>query len=132
MLMVVLAGQPVFWTTIEHGGYLLGLKGRGRMSKHGVKAGTPDIYILSQGKTVFLELKTPKGALSREQRMTHNWIMQAGGFVRVCRSVEDVARVLDEHRIPHLDFEMSGVKYGKEDTTPADGVTAQSPQSTPP
>lgn len=67
----------------------------------GMKAGCPDILIVSNGKAVFLELKTEKGSVSNVQKETCHAIINAGGVVHVCRSLEEVVNRLNVEGIKH-------------------------------
>lgn len=89
----------VVWTTFPAGG---GGKARGGMLKAlGLKAGWPDIQIIREGRYYGIELKTVEGALSRAQRDVHDQIILAGGFVSVCRSVNDLERQIVGWNIPN-------------------------------
>lgn len=86
------------WTTIGHGG---GGKVRGAILKSmGVKPGWPDIMIFLGPQTIFLELKSPKGATSAHQKMLHMHLRARGAFVAICRSVEEVEDVLCDRGLP--------------------------------
>ncbi len=66
----------------------------------GYVSGTPDYLIVHNGKALFIELKTPRGRLSDAQIDTMHAVENADSVVKVCRSVEDVAAVLAQFRIP--------------------------------
>jgi len=57
-------------------------------------AGIPDIYLLYRGRSVWIELKTEKGKISKLQEWTINMIHQAGGEVYICRSLKEVKDLL--------------------------------------
>jgi hypothetical protein len=67
-----------------------------KLKAEGVKAGVPDICIISDGMAFFLEVKRPKtvlgdkGRLSAAQKDMIEKIEYAGGEVRVVYSVADV------------------------------------------
>lgn len=90
-LKLVLLPQT-FWTSIDHagGGFTVGRYRKAR----GVKKGLPDIYILNNGWSYHIELKTEGGKLEPEQLACHQWIVMAGGKIAICRSVNDVANTL--------------------------------------
>ena len=60
------------------------------------QAGFPDLLIISQGKSLYLELKSPKGTgkLSALQEIMHEEIRAAGGWVEVAQDMETVDRLL--------------------------------------
>jgi len=71
------------------------LKGRGAwaVKLHGgpfQQAGLPDILCILDGVTMFFEVKTDKGKLTKIQTHCHNRIRESGGRVAVVRSVADV------------------------------------------
>ena len=69
---------------------------RGRAKAAGVRPGWPDLaFLLPNGITVYIELKAPRGHLLPEQR-TFRDAAEPNGIWAVCRSVDDVARALDE------------------------------------
>ena len=71
-----------------------------RLVPQGVRAGVPDLCIVHAGRALFVELKTPTGALSASQRQMHARLHVAGAAVHVCRSVPQVEAVLRELGVP--------------------------------
>lgn len=72
-----------------------------RLKQMGVLPGVPDIQILSpSGKAHFLEIKTPKGRLSRPQRAFRDWC--EGGQVpfAVVRSIDEARTALRAWGVP--------------------------------
>ena len=67
-----------------------------RLVGEGMRAGMPDLCVLSEGTPIFLELKTDVGRLSAVQRQMMQKLEDCGAEVFVCRSLEDAARVLSE------------------------------------
>jgi len=55
------------WMHIPNGGSRI-LREAVKLKRMGVKPGAPDILILAQGKTIFIELKTMKGVWGKEQQ----------------------------------------------------------------
>jgi hypothetical protein len=87
-----------WWTSIDHAA-----KGkfRGQMRRaRGVKKGIPDILILFAGRCHWIELKSPDGKLSPEQKDCHEAIVSAGGAVTVARSVDHVSDALARWQVP--------------------------------
>jgi hypothetical protein len=71
-----------------------GLRGKAeaaRLRWTGVLAGIPDLAVLAPvGKVFFLEVKTPDGRLSAEQREMFDQFVALGIDAATVRSVEDV------------------------------------------
>ena len=53
--------------------------------------GLPDICGVYQGKSIWLEVKTPGGRVSKIQEYRHQAIRDAGGYVCVPRSVKEAS-----------------------------------------
>ena len=51
--------------------------------------GVPDLICIKDGKTLFLEVKTPTGRLSKLQAHTHSLMRDHGANVYVVKTVED-------------------------------------------
>jgi hypothetical protein len=92
--------KSVVWSTFPAGGYALTKAAAGRLYRLGLKRGIPDILIWHNGKTYGIELKTPKGHLSPEQREMHIRLRAAGMKIATCRTVDEVIAFLHEHKIP--------------------------------
>jgi len=61
----------------------------------GTRAGWPDLEIVWHGHPpIFIELKTPKGALSMVQRQEIQKLIHCGAVVMVCRSLAEVEQGL--------------------------------------
>jgi len=67
-----------------------GWKAQRDVKSHGVHAGWPDLEILHNGKTYFIELKSLKGRLTARQKLCHEQLIHAGFYVKICRSLDDV------------------------------------------
>jgi hypothetical protein len=92
---------PAFWTAIAHGG---GGLMRGKINKGmGMKAGIPDILILSPFRQCWIELKSKKGRLSPAQIEIYQALLAAGCCVGVCRSLDEVRAALLTWQIPTRD-----------------------------
>ena len=61
----------------------------------GMKAGVPDILILHEGKTIWIEVKKEGGYLSKVQKSLHMDIDAAKGSVYTARSIDDVIEILE-------------------------------------
>jgi hypothetical protein len=64
----------------------------GRLKAEGVLAGVPDLCI--PALSLFIEMKTDVGEVSPTQKEVHERLRKDGQTVEVCRSVEDVMRVV--------------------------------------
>lgn len=82
-----------WWTTIPTAGS--SLQQGAKIKARGYKAGTPDLVILWQGRTYWLELKAPKGTVDPLQRQCHEALMRAGSKVGIARDLNDVQYWLD-------------------------------------
>ncbi len=58
--------------------------------------GIADLYALKDGVHLWIEVKTPKGRLSKYQEQFRDDVLAHGGTYIVARSVDDVERVLRE------------------------------------
>tara|TARA_B110000858_G_scaffold197524_1_gene259482 strand:+ start:1926 stop:2276 length:351 start_codon:yes stop_codon:yes gene_type:complete len=64
-----------------------------RLKKEGVVAGVPDLNILlDNGKSFFLEIKTEKGKLNKNQKSTISEIEKRGYEVLVCYGIDDIIK----------------------------------------
>jgi len=77
-----------------------GVREGARRKARGCRPGWPDIGVVYRGVTYYVEIKTPKGRLSPEQKMRHTELRAAGARVGVCRSAEEVLAFLRESGIP--------------------------------
>lgn len=73
---------------------------RGHWQKFGLCVGSSDLVgILGPlGRFFGLEIKTPKGRLSEDQRLFAALVRRLGGFCSVARSVEEGRAALDRAR----------------------------------
>lgn len=70
-----------------------------RRKCRGCVRGIPDLHFLHAGRLLCVELKTKTGRLRPEQKAFHERIIQSGGAVSVCRSLEDVVAFLTENGV---------------------------------
>lgn len=61
----------------------------------GLINGAPDFVIAGEGKAVFIELKTPTGRQSDNQKVFEKWCAAKSVPYNICRSWGDVRSVLD-------------------------------------
>lgn len=57
-------------------------------------SGLPDLFIISGGRHVFIELKRPGCKLEKIQSFVNKKIVQAGGEGFVCQSVDEVKNIM--------------------------------------
>lgn len=63
-----------------------------KLKAEGVLSGVPDIFV--PAARMYIEVKAPKGKLSIEQAFFLEQAHRFGFFISVCRSTEDILRVL--------------------------------------
>lgn len=70
----------------------------GRYFDTGVPTGYPDLsgFRLSDGKMIFIEVKTPKGKLRKEQEHFQQQMKKYPVIHAVCRSVDEAIRAVTE------------------------------------
>jgi len=76
---------------IPNGGYR-GAREANKFRAMGVVAGVPDLFLSIPSEPyhgLYIEMKTPTGTLSHEQKEMHAKLTKAGYLVIVCRSLED-------------------------------------------
>jgi hypothetical protein len=66
----------------------------------GLRAGTPDLLFVWQGKAIFVELKTSDTRLSVAQQNAHTEILLSRGTVFTVRSLDELIDVLEKSGIP--------------------------------
>lgn len=67
------------------------------LSGMGVCPGWSDLVVLSEGRVLFLEVKTPAGRLSPAQRAFRDVVLEQGHGFAVVRSIDDVRAALADH-----------------------------------
>lgn len=65
-----------------------------RKLPRGCKKGIPDILIISKGRTIAMEVKTPAGKQSKEQKLVEESFKEQGQEYHVVRSLEEAIKVL--------------------------------------
>ena len=91
---------PAMYTTFPAGWGMLKPAAASILKRCGLKSGIPDILVFHNGATFGIELKTPEGKPSTEQREMFGKLRNAGVNTYVCRSIDDVARTLKGHQVP--------------------------------
>lgn len=87
------------WHSIPNGGQRH-TRAAQKLVATGLRAGVPDLLVIYRGRPTYIELKTPVGRLSADQRQMHQRLAAAGADVFVLRSVEGVESSLREIGIP--------------------------------
>ncbi|KXV70987.1 hypothetical protein AD952_11115 [Acetobacter cerevisiae] len=96
-LQFLLPDDAVAWSTENR---QMGPREGMRRKMRGCVPGVPDMEIHYQGRTFLIEIKTPKGSVTKVQRDMHKRLKAAGIPVSVCRSLEDVLYFLETHDVP--------------------------------
>lgn len=96
-LQFLLPDDAVAWSTENR---QMGPREGMRRKMRGCVPGVPDMEIHYRGRTFLIEIKTPKGTVTKVQRDMHKRLKDAGMPVSVCRSLEDVLYFLETHDVP--------------------------------
>lgn len=67
-----------------------------RRLPRGAKRGIPDILVITKGKTIGLEVKTPTGRQSKEQKDVECHFKRHGQEYYVVRSLEEVENIMNK------------------------------------
>lgn len=72
----------------------------GRYFSSGVPVGFSDLFgvRLSDGRAVFIEVKTPKGRPTKQQINFISRMRAAGAIAGICRSAEEAVRLINERK----------------------------------
>lgn len=74
----------------------------GSKVRYGLCIGSSDLIgITRDGKFVAIEVKTPKGKLTKEQKNFLKAVKDMGGYSGVARSVEDALRIVSHDKADH-------------------------------
>jgi len=85
----------VFVFAVPNGGLRHAIAGA-RLKREGVKAGVPDLALVIEGRAHFLELKTERGRLTREQVQRRHEIEAAGGTWACAKGLDAALSQLSE------------------------------------
>lgn len=93
--------DEVAWTHVAHGGYQLTKAASARLYRLGLTKGWPDILLCYGGrKMLWMEVKAPRGALSRAQKDRHAQLQALGHVVVVVRSADDALHAMWNYQVP--------------------------------
>src|SRR5262249_29541325 len=81
------------WYHIPNGGYRRPVEAA-ILKSLGVVAGMPDLAVIQNGRSFFLELKSARGRLSENQKACHERLRDAGCVVGVAGSVDQALDLL--------------------------------------
>lgn len=94
--------KEIEWTllfAIPNGGYRK-IKTGIQLKRTGLKPGIPDIF-LPVGRGIyhglFIEMKSERGTVRREQREWHDALREQGYMVKVCRGCDQAVKVIQEY-----------------------------------
>lgn len=72
---------------------------RGARVRYGLAVGSADLVGILNGRFVALEIKTPTGRASAEQKLWLALVRQRGGFAAVVRSIDEARRAIARARL---------------------------------
>lgn len=88
--------KDLYWAAIPNGGHRH-IRQAMRLKAEGVRRGSPDMFfLLPDGKTGWLELKTKRGSLSPDQREFRDKALALGHLWEVVNNIDDAIRLLSE------------------------------------
>lgn len=93
------------WSSVENSNHTGGISGMIKQRKDkckGVKSGVPDLFILYNGTSLWIELKAKKGTISDSQDLFHQNIKIAKNNIEVIRSIDELLNILLLYKIPTL------------------------------
>lgn len=106
------AADSVMWYAVPNGEYRSKRTGA-KLKRMGVRAGVPDFaLVLPGGQAAFLELKTPKGRLSKAQKDLRPEIERSGAYYEVADTSEQVIGILRAWGAVRRSVAVSGLEVG--------------------
>ena len=88
------AAAGTYWFHPANGGARTAIEGA-VLKACGVRAGTPDLILIKDGRTYGLELKADKGRVSPAQTKAHEEMRAAGVTVAVATGIDDALAQLE-------------------------------------
>jgi hypothetical protein len=88
----------LYWFHPANGGARAAIEGA-ILKACGVRAGTPDLILVRDGKTFALELKATGGGLSPAQREAHDELRRAGAEVATAVGIDDAIGQLERWQL---------------------------------
>jgi hypothetical protein len=83
-----------------------------RLQRMGLRKGVPDLVLLHSGRMFGLEVKSPAGTLSREQKEFRVEWERAGGIYAVVRSVKEGTILLEKWEVVTADVDRHPAREG--------------------
>ena len=102
----ILDPQLTCWSSVENSNHTGGVSGMIKQNKDkrkGVKAGVPDIFILYNGTSLWLELKAGKNGATERQELFHRRIKASGSIVEIVRTMQELIDILLLYQVPTLE-----------------------------
>ena len=84
----------IYWFHPANGGGRSAIEGA-ILKACGVRAGTPDLILIKDGRTYGLELKADKGRVSPAQAQAHEEMRKAGAEVAVATGIDEAIKQLE-------------------------------------
>jgi len=81
-------GIRIEFTAIPNSTYTTSWSAKSKNIKMGLRGGLPDLFLICNGKALFIELKTKTGVLSDKQKKWHEAINASEGLI--CIVVRDI------------------------------------------
>jgi hypothetical protein len=88
------AAAGTYWFHPANGGARTAIEGA-ILKACGVRAGTPDLILIKDGRTYGLELKADNGRVSQAQAQTHEEMRAAGAEVAVATGIDEAIEQLE-------------------------------------
>jgi len=95
-LQILLPEDVVAWSNENRRN---GQREGARRKARGCIAGIPDMQFTHANRVLYVEIKTPTGTVTKEQRALHKRLKSTGAPVAVCRSLDDVIGFLSREGI---------------------------------
>lgn len=95
-----LAGQGILSWAVPNGAHVAGTKMErirkvAAMKADGLMPGAPDLVLINKkGAVGFLEVKTPTGRVSNDQKHLHRVLRDRGALCEIVRSIDETKEVL--------------------------------------
>lgn len=97
-----LAAHDILAWAVPNGAHVAGgemerIRKVAAMKADGLMPGVPDLTVITKtGKVAFLEVKTPTGSVSNNQKHLHRVLKDRGAKVAIVRSIDDTKAALLE------------------------------------
>jgi VRR-NUC domain len=88
------AAAGTYWFHPANGGARTAIEGA-ILKACGVRAGTPDLILIKDGRTYGLELKADNGRVSPAQALAHQEMKAAGAEVAVATGIDEAIKQLE-------------------------------------